>query len=306
MSPTLLEAPHTMARRGASLRLPRRAAPQRHDAARAAARRAPRDQRLFGDGRSGGRGPAPAERLSRGEGLRRARTVRLRGRVAPHRELAARLGGERAEAVRGVVATLGHLPPAAAREVAAEPAQDALPAGALPRLGVRRRRSPPDSRLDPYGEVARHAPLRPAVRALAPLPRAVRRRPRAPRPRARPHVRAARSRPGRRAARDLRVPRARAHRAERVCRGRGEREVLRAVAGPEARPADARLSRPRLAPVRAPRPPLRLQPAIPFLAAVEQAEPRVLLHRGARVAALEECAHILGDVRAGPACPAVE
>src|SRR5436305_9835145 len=195
ISPTLLEAPHTMARRGASLRLPRRAAPQRHDAARAAARRAPRDQRLFGDGRTGRRGPASAERLSRGEGLRRAWTVRLRARVAPHRELAARLGGERAEAARGVVAALGPLPPAAAREVAAEPAQDALPAGALPRLGVRRRRSPPDSGLDPDRQVARHAPLRPDVRALAPLPRALRDLPRAPRERARPPVRAASARP---------------------------------------------------------------------------------------------------------------
>src|SRR5438067_6573057 len=223
MSSTLLEAPHTMARRGASLRLPRRAAPQRHDAARAAARRAPRDQRLFGDGRTGGRGPASAERLSRGEGVRRAWTVRLRARIAPHRELAARLGGERAEAVRGVVATLGPLPPAAAREVAAEPAQDALPAGALPRLDVRRHHPPPDSRLDPDREVARDAPLRPAVRALAPLPRAFRSRPRAPRPGARPHVRAARPRPGRRSQRDLPVPRGRADPAQRARRGRSER-----------------------------------------------------------------------------------
>ena len=44
---------------------------------------------------------------------------------------------------------------------------------------------------------------------------------------ARPHVRAARPRPGRRAARDLRVPRARADPAERARRGRSEREVLR-------------------------------------------------------------------------------
>src|SRR4051794_38075854 len=263
MSPTLLEAPHTMARRGASLRLPRRAAPQRHDTTRAAARRASRDQRLLGDGRARGRGPASPERLSRGEGVRRSRAVRLRARVAPHRELAARLGGERAEAVRGVVAALGPLPPAAAREVAAEPAQDALPAGALPGLGVRRRRPPPDSGLDPDREMARHATLRPAVRALAPLPRAVRRRPRAPRPGARPHLRATRPRPGRRAARDLRVPGARAHRAERACRGRGEREVLRAVAGPEARRADARLPRSRLALVRTWRAALRLQPAVP-------------------------------------------
>ena len=107
--------------------------------------------------------------------------VRLRARVAPHRELAARLRGERAEAVRGVVAALGPLAPAAAREVAAEPAQDAVPAGALPRLRVRGRRPPPDPRLDPDREVARHASLRPDVRALAPLPRAVRGRPRAPR-----------------------------------------------------------------------------------------------------------------------------
>src|SRR3954471_20081447 len=205
MSPTLLEAPHTMARRGASLRLPRRPAPQRHDAARAAAGRPPRDQRLRGHRSAGGRGPAPPERLPRGEGVRRAGTLRLRARVACHRGVSARLGGERAEALRGVVDALGPLPAAAAREVAAEPAQDALPAGALPRLGVRRRRSPPDSRLDPDREMARHAPLRPAVRALAPLPRPLRRRPRAPRPRARPHVRAARSRPGRRAARNLRV-----------------------------------------------------------------------------------------------------
>src|SRR4051794_9275810 len=262
MSPTLLEAPHTMARRGTSLRLPRRAAPQRHDSARAAARRAPRDQRFLGDGRTGGRGPASAERLSRGEGVRRPRTVRLRARVTPDRELAARLRGECAEAVRGVVAALGSLPSGAAGEVAAESAQDALPAGALPRLGVRRHRPPPDSRLDPDREVARHTPLRPTVRALAPLPRAVRTRPSASRPGARPHVRATRPRPGRRAARDLRVPRARAHRAERARRGRGEREVLRAVAGPEARPGDARLSRSRRALVRARRAALRLQPAI--------------------------------------------
>ena len=86
MSPTLLEAPQTMARRGASLRLPRRTAPQRHDAARAAPRRAPRDQRLLGDGRACGRGPASAERLSRRQGVRRPRAVRLRARVAPDRE----------------------------------------------------------------------------------------------------------------------------------------------------------------------------------------------------------------------------
>src|SRR5262245_49234137 len=116
MSPTLLEGPHTMARRGASLRLPRRTAPERHDAARPAPRGAPRDQRLLGDGRARGRGPASPERLSRREGVRRAWAVRLRAGVAPHRGVAARLGGERAEAVRGVVAALGSLPPAAARE----------------------------------------------------------------------------------------------------------------------------------------------------------------------------------------------
>src|SRR3954470_20893980 len=191
MSPTLLEAPHTMARRGASLRLPRRPASERHDAARAAAGRAPRDQRLLGHRSAGGRGAAPPERLPSGKGVRGARTLRLRARVARHRGVAARLGGERADALGGVVDALGSLAPAAARKVAAEPAQDALSAGALPRLGVRRRRSPPDSRLDPDREVARHTSLRPPVRALAPLPRAVRSRPRAPRPRARPHVRAA-------------------------------------------------------------------------------------------------------------------
>ncbi len=150
-----------------------------------------------------------------------------------------------------MVAALGSLPARAAREVAAEPAQDALPAGALSGRRVRRHRPAPDPGLGADGEVARHAPLRPAVRALAPLSRPVRGRPRAPRAGARPHLRAARPRPGRRAARDLRVPRARPDCAQRAGRGGSEREVLPAVAGAEARRADARLPRSRLAPLRA-------------------------------------------------------
>ena len=190
-----------MPSRGAPSRLPRRAAPERHDAARAPARRAPRGQRLLGHGGARGRGPAPADRLSRGGGLRRPRPLRLRARVAPDGDVPARLGAERRAAVRGVVGALGSLPAGAAREVAAESAENSLLAGTFPGLGVRRHRPASDPRLDPDREVARDAPLRPDVRALAPLPRDLRGRPRASRPGARSHVRAARRRPGRRLAR---------------------------------------------------------------------------------------------------------
>src|SRR6185437_9236378 len=119
--------------------------------------------------------------------------------------IAPRLRGERARDLRAMVAALGSLPARPAGEVTAEPAQDTLPAGALPRVGVRRHRPASDSGVDPDREVARDAPLRPDPRALAPLPCAVRSRPRAPRPSARPHLRAARERAGIRAARNLRV-----------------------------------------------------------------------------------------------------
>src|SRR6201987_2566394 len=193
----------------AQVRLSRRPAPQRHNAACPAARRAPGDQRLLGPRRPGRRGPAPPDRLPERPRVRAAGTVRLRARDAPDGELAARLGAERRGVAGGVVSALGPLAATAAGKVAAEPAQDEVPAGALSRIGVRRDRPPPDSRVDPDRKVAGHAALRPAVRALAPLSCAVRRRPGPPRAGARPPVRAARARPGDRAPRDIRVPRAR-------------------------------------------------------------------------------------------------
>jgi len=55
----------------------------------------------------------------------------------------------RTQAVRGMVASLGSLSPVSAREVAAEPAQVALPASPLSRFRVRRHRPASHSGFNP-------------------------------------------------------------------------------------------------------------------------------------------------------------
>ncbi len=79
-------------------------------------------------------------------------------------------------------------------EVAAEPAQDPLPPGAVPGGVVRGARAPPGRGLARHGEMAPDAALRPPRRALASLPRALRGRPPAPRARPRAPLRGPRAR----------------------------------------------------------------------------------------------------------------
>ena len=122
-----------------SARVRRRAAPQRHHAARPADRASTRCVRLRRDGRSGGRGPASADRLPAGPGSRWTRAVRLRRSRPSHRGV--RLCPPRARAAdRRAGAPHWDLDEAAARrEVAPESRQDAFPAGAVSRCDVRRR-----------------------------------------------------------------------------------------------------------------------------------------------------------------------
>src|SRR5581483_2405561 len=95
-------------------------------------------------------------------------------RVAPHRDVPSRHPGECARNLRAVVAALGSHAAGPAREVPAEPAQNAVFAGAFSGLGVRRRAAASDSRLARDREMEADAALPSAARALAPLSRALR------------------------------------------------------------------------------------------------------------------------------------
>ena len=75
---------------------------------------------------------------------------------------------------RSMGASLGSREDGSRREVAAEPDQDALPAGPLPGRDVRHRRSSPDPGHPGNSSLARDPAARSARRALAALPRALR------------------------------------------------------------------------------------------------------------------------------------
>ena len=212
-------------------------APQRDDAARALSGDAPAGQRLHRHRRPGGRGAAPAVGLPGRPGVRRAGAVRLRPGGAPDRAVPDGRRHRPGGAARRLAAALGHRPAGAGREEPAQPGDDPLPAGHLPRGALRDRGAAPGGGHAVHPQVGPPDAARPAGRALVPRARRLPGRRAAAAPPARGQVRGPGGQAGADAGRGRGLPGAGRPDPGRHAAVQPEQHVRAAVAGLVAVPA---------------------------------------------------------------------